>query len=653
MAGVVLSVFAAWAIGQAPPPSGQPTAPAPARAGQVLPAPVVLGQRLRHDRNAQRDLSAVVVVPDAESYLAAISAWTPTTIFPVLIDDGSRVGREDVARFVRGYRPQRVLTWAKPGSKPVHQATLEELQGVVAKVWGAEKADGPAGLAETIAAWKKAGHTPAGLVVVGANDTAWTAGVALAAARGEILLSTKVQGPVDRACSPDDADALSREVEQAAEASGYSWRGMGDDLEAVTLCVGVPNRIIKGPNDFFAMTDKIGRLGAGLGARERWAWAGQIFGTPSHAAYMAMCGLFLEPRGAWLFDGYEDGPPWNEFSCREAAKVLGQVKLQCEVIGPPGNDLARWQGRAARPVEAGLIFVNTKGNDDFFDLNKGRALPGDVPELTLPAAVSMVHSWSASNIGRRDRLAGRWLERGVFCYAGSVSEPYLQAFVPTPNACGRLLAGAPFGASLRQDNAPLWKIAIFGDPLYALGATGKRVGDDPALKGAASIDAGLRDMLTQGDLDRAVRVLLMQGRDDAVTKVAEAVLNDPGQKLTPEAASDCVLPAFRMSRNDLVWKIFARGGSVALHDPALLDALWLSTKPLLEGHADGALFGLMEQALRPEQAARDAGVLGRAIMQVQGIDAARAMFERIKNATTDSKLKEAMGRAANSPPESW
>lgn len=636
-------------MGQSPQPGAGQAGPP----GQALPPPVVLGQRLRHSRNAQHDLSTVVVVPDSESYLAAISAWTPTTRFPVLIDDGSRVGREDVARFVRGYQPLRVVTWAKPGSKPVHLATLEELQGVVAKVWGAEKADGTPGQTETIAAWKKLGHTPPGLVVVGADDTAWTAAVALAAGRGELLLGTKVKGPVDRACSPDEADVLSREVEAAAAASGYSWRGLGDDLEAVTLCAGVPNRIIKGPNDFFAMTDKIGRLGDGLAAKERWAWAGQIFGSPGHAAYMAMCALFIEPRGAWLFDGYEDGPPWNQFSCREAAKVLGQVKLPCEVIGPPGNDLARWQGRAARPVEAGLILVNTKGNDDFFDLNKGRAVPGDVPQLTLPAAVSMVHSWSASNIGRRDRLAGRWLERGVFCYAGSVSEPYLQAFVPTPNVCGRMLAGAPFGASLRQDNAPLWKIAIFGDPLFSLGATGKRVGDDPPLAGVRSIDESLRDMLTQGDLDRAVRVLLTQGRDDAVTKVAEAVLNDPTQKLSPEAASDCVLPAFRMSRNDLVWKIFARGGSVALHDPTLLDALWLSTKPLLEGHADGALFGLMEHALRPDQAARDAGVLGRAILQVQGIDAAQAMFQRIKNATNDPALKEAMGRAANSPPESW
>lgn len=653
MLGLVLVQFAGTRVFAQPAGGAPPSEPGPApAAGQALPPPMVLGLRLRQSRNAQFDLATVVVVPDSESYLAAISAWTPTTRFPVLIDDGTRVGREDIARFVRGFGPVRIVRWNKQDAKAVFEPSLAQMQSVVAKVWGAEDSE-KAGEPSMIAAWKKVGHVPPGVVVVAAGDTAWTAGVALAAGRGQLLMATSLKGPVDRVASVEEADGICREVEKAAEASGYSWRGVSDELEAVTLCAGVPNRILKGPNDFYALTDKVGRLGDGLQAKDRWAWAGQIFGTPSHAAYLAMCALFVQPRGAWLFDGYEDGPPWNTFSARTAARVLEQAKIPSEVIGPPGNDAARWRGRAARPIDAGLILVNTKGNDDFFDLNKGRGVPGDVPELNVPAIVSMVHSWSATNIGRRDRLAGRWLERGVFCYAGSVSEPYLQAFVPTPNACGRLLSGAPFGASLRLDNAPLWKIGIYGDPLFALGNTGQRRADTPALEGATSIDDGLRDMLTQGDLGRAVQVLLMQGRDDAVAKVAEAVLNDPSQNLTPEAASDCVLPAFRSSRNDLVWKIFARGGSVALHDPTLLDALWLGARPILESRADGALLGLMEQALRPDQAARDAGELGRAIMRVQGLDAARGLFQRVKNSTTDQGLKDAMSRAENAAPESW
>jgi hypothetical protein len=616
---------------------------------------LVLGQRIRQERTQQTDLATVVIVRDGASYLAAIRAWTPRVRFPVLIDDGTLAGREDIARFVRGYAANQVVRWGVPGAKPGFDATAQDLFDTVELAWGVPDAEMDKGGASEnlIATWKKLKHTPPGIVVVSTGDGAWTAGVALAAARGQILMTTGVKLGIDRAAALEEADGLCREIEGVAARSGYTWRDIADDLDAVTLCLGAPNRLLKGPGEFLAMTDRVGRLGSGLEAKERWAWAGQIFGTPAHAAYMAMCGIFMEPHGAWVFDGYPETQPWTAFSGKAAAKVIGEVKLPCEVMAAPRNDAEAWQARAARPVNAGLIFVNTKGNDDFFELNPGRGLPGDVPELVVPAAAGVVHSWSATNIGNRDRLGGRWLERGVFCYAGSVHEPFLGAFVPTPNAAGRLLAGGPFGAALRLDNGPMWKIAIFGDPLYTLGANGRRSLDSPKLDGSVAVDNGLRDALSKGELETSIQILLLQGRDDAIEKVIDAVLGDATQHLTTGAACDAVLPVFRASRNDLVWKVFAKGGAQAEHDPVLRDALWLSAEPLLKGAPEGAMLALLERAFRPDQAWRDLGWLGKALARTQSVDAARAMFERVKNSTSDKGLRDALIKMANSPPESW
>src|SRR5204862_39496 len=72
-------------------------------------------------------IPVVAIVPDAASYVQAISTWSvsgPFTAagtgsvgkgrFPVLIDDGSWRAREDIARFVRAFSPAKVVRWAAP-----------------------------------------------------------------------------------------------------------------------------------------------------------------------------------------------------------------------------------------------------------------------------------------------------------------------------------------------------------------------------------------------------------------------------------------------------------------------------------------------------------------------------------------------------------
>src|SRR5262249_32291714 len=152
------------------------------------------------------------------------------------------------------------------------------------------------------------------------------------------------------------------------------------------------------------------------------AWCGQIFGNPEQSCYRAMCSLFLTSHKAWVFDGYGTGKPWSDYDGTAAGENLRKVGLTVEVLDTPRQGARDWRLRAARAVDADLILINSSGNPDFFNLEPGQCKPGDIPFLEIPAALHMVHSWSVEFPKNRDTVGGRWFERGVFAYAGSVHE---------------------------------------------------------------------------------------------------------------------------------------------------------------------------------------------------------------------------------------
>src|SRR5262245_59910925 len=98
----------------------QPTAPAqdpkqeakPAQDPRATPPQVVLGQRVLQVQHVASVCNTVVIVSDAPSYVGAIAKWTPVRKFPVLIDDGTPAARENIARFVRAFKPAHVVRWS-------------------------------------------------------------------------------------------------------------------------------------------------------------------------------------------------------------------------------------------------------------------------------------------------------------------------------------------------------------------------------------------------------------------------------------------------------------------------------------------------------------------------------------------------------------
>ena len=114
--------------------------------------------------------------------------------------------------------------------------------------------------------------------------------------------------------------------------------------------------------------------------------------------------------------------------------------------------------------------------------------PSDIPR-GVPAAVAMIHSFSAADPTDPQTIAGRWLAQGAFAYFGAVNEPFLLAFRPPGLVAELVSAEVPLVAALRQGELePFgfpWRLVYLGDPLYHL-------------KSPASCRPGLLDQDTAG-----------------------------------------------------------------------------------------------------------------------------------------------------------
>lgn len=631
------SIFTAQPQGEAP----QPHAPVREATPQETPAQVRLGQRVDVTRRSAIALSSVVIVRDSASYIAAVSRWSPTQRFPVLIDDGTRQSTEDIARFVRAYEPSRVLRWSvhpdDAGTLPkgMGSPTRDAIVGAACRAWAAP--EGHADERALLEAFRAVGHVPPGIVVTWPDDPAWTAGLALAAGRGQPLAFIKTPRIVGSTMSMKDADEIETLVEGWASTTDLEWRGIGDALDAVTLCVNAPARVdraVKGEQ--IALTDKIGRIGEGE-TGQRWAWCGQIFGTPAQAAYRAMAALFLQPRGAWLFDGYPNDENWRDYDITPAAQVLQRARFKVELHDAPVQSADHWRSAVARPLHADLFMVTTKGLPEWFDLTPGQCRAGDVPLLTRPALVYVIHSFSAARADDHRTIAGRFLQHGAFCYAGSVHEPFLGAFLPPQHFAMRMLTQAPFGVAARLDAGPAWKIAIFGDPLYTYGLAQTRADDAPPLADATPLDDGLRELLTGDQLARGLRTLAMLARDEDAAALACALLDQEKARVTPRVAEEAILPVLRSGRASRVPDFAVLVEPAAMQaSPDLRDALWLSARPLLADPSIHLLEALSHN-LRNEwdMTARDLADLTRAWMTKHGVESARTMLARVRQANPD------------------
>ncbi|MBL8744943.1 MAG: hypothetical protein JNK58_01160 [Phycisphaerae bacterium] len=614
---------------------------APAQPPADAPPPqVLLGRRADVLRLNLKVRPTVVIVSSNDDFVRAIARWSLAERYPILIDDGTSRAREDIARFVRAFEPKSVLTWkaeAAPDDRLPDDPALfrEAIEAASRLAWGARDAEA---LAEI---WKQSQFTPFGVVVASPADPAWTAALALSAGRGQpILWIESKPASISQFISEDQAQALDSALAGRLDELGRPWRGMGDDIDALTLCLSLGVNI-NAKSGRLALTDALARAKDGT----RAAYVGVIPGESPRAAYLAMCSLFLQPRHAWLFDGYkpEMAPP---YAVPAAAKLLDQARVEVSTNTPPLGGLSHWRQRTLDGVNFDFIHVNSSGNADFFDLTPGRAFVGDVPFLNKPAMVHFIHSFSLQNPASAQTIGGRWLENGAYCYYGSMDEPFLGAFLPSQIVVTRLLLGAPFAAAVRQDDTRVWKLNVFGDPLATMGRPAPRYDEPLSLEGAVNLEDRMKSALKAQRLDEALAALILLGRDKDAARVASAALADNGQSATPTLAAIALPAAFRERSDELFYGLYERLTPDIQRSPLVNDMLWQVARQSLDSTDDRRVLAWLRASIREECMCDDAEAIAPALRRVFGVEAARSMYGMLLHRATAENVRQRLQKEA-------
>ena len=438
---------------------------------------------------ARKVIDQVVLVPDLAAFLEAIAAWDDLNYFPVLIDDA-----ELAPKFIRAFRPARVLRFPNRPKAIESKALWSESVRAVGRSWGREQAGPPAmpiptppsrpgdlprrkdatlagPQGEVVPTWL--GATPPGVVVSNAASPSLAGAVALAAGRYQPLLFLEAAAKLT--VNGDDAQKLARDLEAVVAEVIPKYMGLGDQCDFLTLAAPYPDRYVLGGSGLKAGVAAFDDLaGRDLETLRRWAYVGRLSGDPAESAYRAMCALFLQPRTALLFDGYdENDPDFRPFAMRLAAPRLPQ-EIAVTLVSGARADVSTWHRQEDPVNEFGLVYVNSSGNPTNFNLAANTlAYSADVP-ASVPAVVIMNHSHSAADPENPATLAGAWLAGGAYLYFGSLNEPSIQSFRTPGLVISMLHEGLPIAAAVRMgpDENPAfgtpWRLHLLGDPLFRI-----------------------------------------------------------------------------------------------------------------------------------------------------------------------------------------
>ena len=422
----------------------------------------------------------VCLVPDVATFYEALATWDEATYFPILIDDV-----ELSLKFLHAFRPGRVVRYPGRG-KPIGPGQAwDRAVAAVGRSWSPRGASGDA-LLKGDERPERLGKTPPGIVVGRPESESLPGLAALAAGRFQPMIRLDSPRGFRDAIRTEDVPAFFGALESALRAKVPDFTHLGDDCDFVTLAGDYPYKFA-GPKGALAIDDLVGRGGPNA---ERWAYTGRLIGDARQSVYAAMCSLFLRPDSAELFDGYsETDEPKRPWALRAAAIRLAPYLAIRLVVGDRPATPAGWYEVFNPSNRAGLVLINSHGLADVLRHRQRRLHALDVMP-SVPAVVSMIHSYSAADPTDPGTIAGRWLAQGAFLYYGSMDEPYLPAFRLPALSADLLAAGWPIAAALRPTRGePFghpWRLVLLGDPLFAIRRnepTQPRLRDCPSTSG--------------------------------------------------------------------------------------------------------------------------------------------------------------------------
>lgn len=564
-------------------------------AQQRVPWPSAMGFRSHQVVRLFPLVDRVVLVPDGATYLDELGKWSAEGRWPVLFEDDRYA-----PMFIRAFGPAEVIRRDSAGELPETAEQKKALmESVVIRVFGGDPAQ--ESLREV---FQRIHHIPAGVVLTSPADPAWTAGVALAAGHGQPLgwLEKQYRRP-NATLTVGEAVELSRRVEALIAEQGYSYTGLGDQIDAVTVCRTMASKAeidwgawgrAPAPAEFrdgpVAITDLLGRTRQ----HGRYAMVGWIFGEESRCAYMAMCSLFLDRSDVHLFNTYPGKDFWGTYGIDQAALQLREKGFDVSTAGGENATETAWLRMLPRGLSTDVFVMNSKGHANDFDLYSGQGFPADVPILNRPVALHLIHSWALRNPVNRNTVGGRWLDRGVYALVASSHEPLLGAFIPPRVLADRWLGFVPFLVAARHWTGPYagpWRINTIGDPLMVCVPpefqTQERI---PAPAGAATdgVDlieqarAAMRRIAESGDekaFGEAAEALNLLGRDDLIIKLWQVAKQRSATSAVARIALGALFRAGDVSRFMEAWD------QLPARDDAAVDMLWHLLLPRLGGAA--------------------------------------------------------------------
>lgn len=554
---------------------------------QSLPWQIRLGQASHQVQQHVALVDQVVLVPDIATLADEIGRWTPTTQWPILIDDPATASDDALtSMFVRRFAPGVVYRRPSVGPWPRDRdARRQRIEAATRQAWDADA---------EVNVWQAARAAgvvaPPSLVVTSTNDPACAAAMVLSAGRAqELAWLDGDYGKGGGVLSGARSAQLVQRIEQAAASTGRRWQGLGDGIDALTICrmmaararTGAPVPQADQSGEPVAITDLIGRFSNGT----RWAATGWIFGSHQRSSWAAMCSLFMPHDVAWLCDTYPNKDFWAHWSLAEGAQILRDAGFEVALL--QAATLGQIQTLAPDGLVTDLALMNSKGNNDYFEMGDGRtADAGDVPVLNTPAAVSLIHSWSLQIPSNIRTVGGRWLDHGAYAMVGSSHEPMLNAFVPPSLFVRRMLAGMPMLVAARwsardETNMSLtWRVNTIGDPLMVVlpasdagtpraPAHTRARGWSDVKNDAVAAMTDVEDHPTDDGYARALRDLVLIGQDEIAAGLWDnAVSKGVEAHLSAEAAFGAL---FRRGRHDALVMAWNRLGT-----PTTLqaDMLW-------------------------------------------------------------------------------
>jgi hypothetical protein len=430
----------------------------------------------RRTNTSRQVVDVVCLVPDMATFLDAIATWDDRRIFPILIDDA-----ELTFKFLKAFRPSWVVRYPRAASPIPENELWSRAVQAVGRSWVNENAPGtriPGG--DQVPTPR--GTTTPGVVFSSSKSPMLAGAVALAAGRLQPLINWHPQKHRGDVLSENEADDLARNVEEQVGRLIPNYDRLDDDCDFLTVPDDWPyrregpanetdpnpgvDRFLKSNRGPHAVDDLLGRS---HDRRSRWAFVGRLPGDSKSSVYRAMCALFLQPNSAILIDSYDQNDRnWSAYKMDIAARTLARVIPATHRAGDRAN-LAGWH-QVFDPVNPfGLVLINSHGDPGHFHVSGATGSTNDIPP-SLPAAVLMIHSFSATDPNDPHTIAGRWLANGAFVYYGSMNEPSLGAF-RTPGVVASLIAeGVPLSAAVRESppegfGRP-WRLVYLGDPLY-------------------------------------------------------------------------------------------------------------------------------------------------------------------------------------------